>query len=83
MNNLELIGGGLKLMVCGIGMVFVFLIVMIYCMTLMHKLLAPFAAKFEPAPAPARKPKAKSGNADEALAAAVAAAVVAAKRGIK
>jgi len=83
MNNLELIGGGIKLMVCGMGMVFVFLVVMIGCMTLMHKILAPFAAKFEPAPAPAKKPKAKSGDAGEALAAAIAAAVVAAKRGVK
>lgn len=50
MSNAELILGGLKLLVFGMGMVFVFLVVMIIAMNLMQKILAPFAAAFEPAP---------------------------------
>ena len=47
MSNAELILGGLKLLVFGMGMVFVFLVVMIIAMNLMQKILAPFAAAFE------------------------------------
>ncbi|WP_353891090.1 OadG family transporter subunit, partial [uncultured Victivallis sp.] len=58
MSNAELILGGLKLLVFGMGMVFVFLVVMIIAMNLMQKILAPFAAAFEPAPKAPAKPKA-------------------------
>ena len=36
---------GLQLMVFGMGMVYVFLIVMIFCMKLMSKIIAPIAAR--------------------------------------
>ena len=39
MSNAELILGGLKLLVFGMGMVFVFLVVMIIAMNLMQKIL--------------------------------------------
>ena len=63
MSNAELILGGLKLLVFGMGMVFVFLVVMIIAMNLMQKILAPFAAAFEPAPKAPAKPKAAAGTA--------------------
>ncbi len=66
---------GLMLMGCGMGVVIGFLIVMIISMTIMSKILKPFAAKFEIAPAaPAKKAPAASGN-DSQLAAVAAAAV--------
>ncbi len=74
MSNAELILGGLKLLVFGMGMVFVFLVVMIIAMNLMQKVLAPFAAAFEPAPKAPAKPKA-AGRDDAQLAAIAAAAV--------
>lgn len=62
MSNAELILGGLKLLVFGMGMVFVFLVVMIIAMNLMQKILAPFAAAFEPAPkAPASRRRRPAG----------------------
>lgn len=71
---------GLQLMVFGMGMVYVFLIIMIYCMKLMSKIIAPIAAKQkaaeDAAKAAAAKPAAASGN-DAALAAAAVAAVAA------
>ena len=71
---------GLQLMVFGMGMVYVFLIIMIYCMKLMSKIVAPIAAKQKAAEAAAKaaaaKPAAASGN-DAALAAAAVAAVAA------
>lgn len=75
MSNAELILGGLKLLVFGMGMVFVFLVVMIIAMNLMQKILAPFAAAFEPAPKAPAKPKAAAGRDDAQLAAIAAAAV--------
>ena len=69
---------GLQLMVFGMGMVYVFLIIMIYCMKLMSKIIEPIAAK-QKAAADAAKSTAKpaaSGN-DAALAAAAVAAVAA------
>lgn len=79
MSNFELLTGGLKLLVCGMGMVFVFLVVMIVCMKAMQKILAPFVSRFEPAP---RKPAAPAAPAagDDALLAAAAVAAVARKR---
>ena len=75
MSNAELILGGLKLLVFGMGMVFVFLVVMIIAMNLMQKVLAPYAAAFEPAPKAPAKPTAAS-NGDDAQLAAIAAAAV-------
>lgn len=43
MNTLMVLLDGLKAMVLGMGMVYVFLIVMICCMKAMSKALAPFA----------------------------------------
>ena len=73
---------GLQLMVFGMGMVYVFLIVMIFCMKLMSKIIAPIAARQkaaeDAAKAAAAKPVAASGN--DAVLAAAAVAAVAAKR---
>lgn len=55
---------GIKAMVLGMGMVYVFLLIMIVLMTIMSKLLAPFAGMLEkPVAAPKTKKKAapKSG----------------------
>ena len=75
MNYGELMVGGLKLMVFGMGMVYVFLVVMIGAMKVMEVVLRPFAAFLEP-PKPAAAPK-KSGSSEDAKLAAVAAAAVA------
>ena len=75
MNYGELMVGGLKLMVFGMGMVYVFLIVMIGAMKVMEVVLRPFATLLDP-PKPAAAPK-KSGGSEDARLAAVAAAVVA------
>jgi oxaloacetate decarboxylase gamma subunit len=74
MSNAELIVGGLKLMVFGMGMVFVFLVVMIIAMNVLQKVLEPFKGMLEPAPKAPAKPKAAS-NTDSQLAAIAAAAV--------
>lgn len=74
MSNEELILGGLKLMVFGMGMVFCFLVVMIFAMSLLEKVLAPFKGMLEPAPKAPAKPKAASG--DDARLAAIAATAV-------
>ena len=81
MSNLELLTGGMKLLVCGMGMVFIFLVVMIFCMMAMRRILAPFADLFESAPKKAapKAPAASSGG-DDALAAAAAVAAVARAR---
>lgn len=79
MSNVELIMGGLKLLVFGMGMVYFFLILMIIAMNLMQKVLAPFAAAFEPAPKAPAKPK-KSSDDDAQLAAIAAAAVELARK---
>ena len=67
---MELILDGVKLMVIGMLTVYVFLLIMIFCMNLMAKILAPLAAKFEK---PQEKPPA-ARNDDDALRAAAAAA---------
>ena len=69
MSNVELIMGGLKLLVFGMGMVYFFLILMIIAMNLMQKVLAPFAARKAPA-------KSKKASDDDAQLAAIAAAAV-------
>ena len=76
MSNMELLAAGFKLMVFGMGMVFLFLIIMIGAMKLLEIVVRPFAraqeAKAEAAAA-AKKPAAKS---DDLNLAAVAAAAV-------
>lgn len=56
----EVIMDGLKAMVVGMGMVYVFLIVMIFIMTFMSKLLKPFAGMLVKAPAAPKAKKAKA-----------------------
>ena len=81
MNNMELLAAGLKLMVFGMGMVFAFLIIMIFAMKLLEIVVRPFARAQEAkaaAVAAAKKPAAKSDDLN--LAAIAAAAVEAFRR---
>ncbi len=72
---------GLKAMILGMGMVYVFLVVMIFLMNIMSKLLAPYAnflvkAQPEKKPAAAKKAAANGLSAqDKTLAMAAIAAV--------
>ena len=50
---------GLKAMVLGMGMVYIILIVMIFCMKLMSKLLEPYKNALVKAAPAAKKPAAK------------------------
>ena len=72
----ELMAGGIKLMVFGMGMVYVFLVIMIVAMKVLEVVLRPFATLLDP---PAAAPAAKKGAAssEDANLAAIAAAVVA------
>ena len=72
----ELMAGGIKLMVFGMGMVYVFLVIMIGAMKVLEVALRPFATLLDP---PAAAPAAKRGAAssEDANLAAIAAAVVA------
>lgn len=72
----ELMAGGFKLMVFGMGMVYVFLVIMIGAMKVLAVVLRPFATLLDP---PAAAPAAKRGAAssEDANLAAIAAAVVA------
>ena len=72
MSNAELLASGLKLLVCGMGVVYVFLVVMIFSINLMSIVLRPWAEKFEPKPAAPKSAPAADGVAD-LVAAAVAA----------
>ena len=72
MSNAELLASGLKLLVCGMGVVYVFLVVMIFSINLMSIVLRPWIAKFEPKPAAPKSAPASEGVAD-LVAAAVAA----------
>ena len=76
--NMDLLSAGLRMMVLGMGMVYVFLIIMIFAMKIMSKVLKPFANALQPEAKPVAKKAA--GPSDEQLA-AVAAAVVAHKLG--
>ncbi len=59
----EMILDGLKAMVLGMGMVYVFLVIMIYLMKLMSKLLEPYKnALVKQAPAAKKKPAAAKGG---------------------
>ncbi len=71
MDN-QLIFEGLKMMVVGMGMVFSFLVIMVFCMGGMSKILAPFSHLLA-APAPAAKRKPAPAVDPAAVAAAVAA----------
>lgn len=74
---MDLIIDGFKLMIIGMGWVFVFLLIMICLMSLVAKLVAPFKHLLEsPVVAPGRKAaKQASGSDDKSLIAAVIAAV--------
>jgi len=67
---MSMILDGLKLMVIGMLTVYVFLLIMIFCMNLLSKILAPIAAKYEKKP----EPKPAAAGSDDALRAAAAAA---------
>jgi len=73
MYNMELLASGLKLLVCGMGVVFVFLVVMIFSINIMSVLLRPWIAKFEPAPAAPKTAAAPAADDVNVAAAAVAA----------
>ncbi len=76
MNYGEMMVGALKLMVFGLGMVYVFLVIMIGAMKVLEVVLRPFATLLDP-PAAAPAAKKASGSSEDAKLAAVAAAVVA------
>lgn len=67
---MEMIVDGLKLMVMGMLTVYAFLLIMIFCMNVLARILAPIAAKFEKKPEPA--PAAANDDALRAAAAAAA-----------
>ena len=73
--NMELLWDGVKAMILGMGMVYLFLIIMIWVMRITSKLLAPFAERFEPQKPAAPVKKAPAANADEKLAQAAVEAV--------
>ena len=60
--NKEMLLNGVQLMVFGMGMVYVFLIIMIILMSIMSKLLAPYA-NFLVKQQPAKKAKASAAKA--------------------
>ena len=70
---MSMILDGLKLMVMGMLTVYVFLLIMIFCMNVLARILAPFAAKAQAAEDAAKKAAAPASN-DDALRAAAAAA---------
>lgn len=84
--NKEMLLNGVQLMVFGMGMVYVFLIVMIFCMKLLNLILTPFVKRQQAAEAAAKAAEAAKKSAaapagdDVALVAAAVAAVAAARR---
>ncbi len=74
MDKMQLFLDGLKLMVFGMGAVYAFLVLMIFCMGLMYKAIKPFIGIFETAPK--QTPAAPRASGDDAGLAAVAAAAV-------
>ena len=73
MNNMELLASGLKLLVCGMGVVYVFLVVMIFAIKLAGILLRPWTDRFESKPAAAKPAAANAEGEIDIVAAAVAA----------
>ena len=73
MNNMELLASGLKLLVCGMGVVYVFLVVMIFSINLMGRILRPWIDKFEPKPAAPKTAAVPAKGETDLVAAAVAA----------
>ncbi len=71
-----ILSDGFKLLVMGMGTVFVFLVLMICCMNLLKRVVEPWKHLLEPPAAPAKsaRPGAKSGD-DAAVAVAAAAAL--------
>ncbi len=69
-----LLTDGLKLLVMGMGTVFVFLVIMIFLMGVLGKVCEPFKHLLA-APAPAAPKPAKSSSDEAAVAAAACAAV--------
>ncbi len=70
--NAQLLLDGVKAMVLGMGMVYLFLVIMIYVMKLTSKLVRPYAGLFEktnPAPKAKAKPAAAAAESDLANAA--------------
>ena len=78
-SEMDLLWDGVKLMVLGMGMVYVFLVIMIVAMFLLKRALVPFAGMLEPpTKAPAKRKAVASG--DDAQLAAIAVAAVEAAR---
>lgn len=74
--DIELLWDGIKAMILGMAMVYLFLTVMIWVVKLTSKLLAPYAERFEPQKAaPAKKKAPAAALSDEKLAHAAVAAV--------
>ena len=73
MSNIDLLASGLKLLVFGMGMVYVFLVVMIFSINLMSIVLKPWIARFEPKPPAPRQSAAPAADDAGLIAAAVAA----------
>lgn len=73
--DIELLWDGVKAMILGMAMVYLFLTIMIWVMKLTSKLLAPLAERFEPQKAAPAKKKAPAAVSDEKLAHAAVAAV--------
>ena len=85
--NKEMLLNGVQLMVFGMGMVYVFLIVMIFCMKLLNLALAPIVKRQQAAEAAAKAAEAAKKSAaapasgdDLALVAVAVASVAAARR---
>lgn len=71
---------GLQLLVFGMGMVYAFLILMILCMKLMSKIIAPIVARQKAVEQVKNKSASAASADDAALAAAAVAAVATARR---
>ena len=81
--DLELLLDGVKLMVLGMGTVFIFLVLMVFCISATTNALQPFAGMLEPPPAPVKSKRntaKKDGTAADKQLAAVAMAAVHAHR---
>ena len=73
--DMELMWDGVKAMILGMAMVYLFLTIMIWVMKLTSKLLAPYAERFEPKRENTVKKAPASAMTDEKIAKAAAAAV--------